>query len=105
MVLISVCVVKHWQLAQDLMLFDHQGPVSKVGPLGSQHNHHTALRGNKVCLCEHMKKKCFICRCASASAFVSVRSTCVCVFLRHLRTHRSGSSSEWQWRPYAIVRL
>lgn len=47
-----------WQLAQDLMLFDHQGPVSNVGPLGSQHSHHTALRGNKVCLCEyiHMKK-------------------------------------------------
>lgn len=33
------------------MRFDHQGPVSNVGPLGSQHSHHTTLRGNKVCLC------------------------------------------------------
>lgn len=32
------------------MRFDHQGPVSNVGPLGSQHSHHTTLRGNKVCL-------------------------------------------------------
>lgn len=72
MIVLLVCL---WKLAQGLMCFDHQGPVSNVGPLGSQHSHHTTLRGNKVWLCV---KKCFICRCASVSAFVSVQSTCVC---------------------------
>lgn len=43
--LMSVCVVKRWHLAQELMSFDHLGPVSIVGPLD-----HTASEPKK-CAC------------------------------------------------------
>lgn len=78
--LMSVCVVKRWHLAQELMSFDHLGPVSIVGPL----DHSTTIippREPKKCACARTytrKKTCFICPCASASALVSMRSTCVC---------------------------
>lgn len=83
----SVYVSKQWKLAWGVMKFDHQHPDCIVGLLGSQRNHRTSLRGNKVCLCEYIvMKKVF-----HVSVCVCV---CICfhVFLHHLWTHRSGSS-------------
>lgn len=76
---------------------DHQGPVSNVGPLGSQRSHHATPRGNKVCarpregaggggvsvlyVAVHMRLHLFPC------------SQHVCVLLRHLWKRRSGNTS------------
>lgn len=98
MIVLLVCL---WKLAQGLMCFDHQGSVSNVGPLGSQHSHHTTLRGNKVWLCVKKVFHMSMCICVC----ICFRTINMCVFLRHLWTHRSGSSSVWQQRPYSIVRL